>query len=71
MRTIQGTLTTLSVFGILCQSAITEANGVIRNGTVWHDTNGDEIWCNGGHMIREDGVPKLKWYDSWKIDEVK
>ncbi len=56
MEFIQGTLTTLSVFGILCQSAITEASGVIRNGTVWHDTNGDEIWCNGGHVIREGDI---------------
>ncbi len=27
--------------------------GTIRNDTVWKDTNGNEIWCNGGHMIRE------------------
>jgi len=53
MELIQGTLATLSVLGILCQSAITEANGIIRNGTIWHDTSGNEIWCNGGHMIRE------------------
>jgi hypothetical protein len=26
---------------------------VICNDTVWHDTSGQEIWCNGGHMIRE------------------
>jgi hypothetical protein len=30
------------------------ATAIIRNGTVWHDTKGNEIWCNGGHMIRED-----------------
>jgi len=29
------------------------ADGIIKNGTVWHDTKGNEIWCNGGHMIRE------------------
>ena len=26
------------------------------NGEVWRDTAGNEIWSNGGHMIREDGV---------------
>jgi hypothetical protein len=28
-------------------------DGVIHNDTVWHDTAGQEIWCNGGHLIRE------------------
>jgi hypothetical protein len=27
--------------------------GTIRNDTIWRDTSGNEIWCNGGHMIRE------------------
>ena len=27
--------------------------GTIQNDTVWKDTSGNEIWCNGGHMIRE------------------
>jgi hypothetical protein len=26
---------------------------VICNDTLWRDTDGEEIWCNGGHMIRE------------------
>ncbi len=25
---------------------------IICNDTVWRDTRGEEIWCNGGHMIR-------------------
>lgn len=29
------------------------ADAVIRNGVVWHGTQGKEIWSNGGHMIRE------------------
>jgi hypothetical protein len=29
------------------------ADGIIRNGVVGRDTNGNEIWCNGGHIIRE------------------
>jgi hypothetical protein len=57
MEIIQGVLKTLSVFGILCQSAITETGGIIRNGIVCHDTSGDEIWCNGGHMIRRKKLP--------------
>lgn len=27
--------------------------GTIHNDTVWEDTNGNEIWCNGGNMLRE------------------
>ena len=27
--------------------------GTIQNDTVWKDTGGNEIWSNGGHMIRE------------------
>ena len=49
MELINGTLTILSALGIFSQ-------GVIENGTVCHDTNGDEIWCNGGHMIREGDI---------------
>ena len=29
---------------------------MIENGKVWLDTRGDEIWCNGGHMIEEGGT---------------
>ncbi|MBN1422031.1 MAG: family 43 glycosylhydrolase [Planctomycetes bacterium] len=28
-------------------------DGIIRNDTVWRDTDGNEIWSNGGHIIRE------------------
>ncbi|MHC4060452.1 MAG: family 43 glycosylhydrolase [Planctomycetota bacterium] len=27
--------------------------GLIKNDAVWKDTDGSEIWCNGGHMIKE------------------
>ena len=30
-----------------------ETNGIIRNGIIWYDKSGNEIWCNGGHMIRK------------------
>jgi hypothetical protein len=40
---------------VLCSSlpALSAEKAVIRNDTVWRDTSGREIWCNGGHMIRE------------------
>ena len=31
-------------------------DGIIHNDTVWRDTAGSEIWCNGGHVIREGGL---------------
>jgi hypothetical protein len=31
--------------------------GTIRNDAIWKDTSGNEIWCNGGHMIRQDHIP--------------
>lgn len=39
----------------LCWSlqALSAEKAVICNDTVWRDTSGQEIWCNGGHMIRE------------------
>ena len=27
--------------------------GIIENDTIWKDTDANEIWCNGGHMIKE------------------
>ena len=27
--------------------------GIIENDAVWKDTDGNEIWCNGGHVIKE------------------
>jgi len=27
--------------------------GVIHNDTIWHDTDGNEIWSNGGDILRE------------------
>jgi hypothetical protein len=39
----------------LCCSlqALSAEKAVISNDTVWRDTSGQEIWCNGGHMMRE------------------
>jgi hypothetical protein len=37
-----------------CSLAALSAEGaVISNGTLWRDTDSEEIWCNGGYMIRE------------------
>ena len=30
--------------------------GTIQNDTLWKDTSGNEIWCNGGHMIRRGDI---------------
>jgi len=49
-------------------------DGVIHNDTVWRDTAGNEIWCNGGHMIREGDLFYWVGYDTgpghwpWKIN---
>jgi hypothetical protein len=47
--------------------------GFIESDVVWHDTDGGEIWCNGGHMIREDDRFYWVGYDTgrgrpWKIN---
>lgn len=41
------------LLGSLIMSSAAAQDGIIRNGTAWHDTEGREIWSNGGHMIRE------------------
>jgi len=59
--------------------------GTIRNDTIWNDTNGNEIWCNGGHMIKEGdtfywvgyetkprtGFRSIKLYSSTNLAEWK
>lgn len=48
-------------------------DGVIRNDVVWRDTAGNEIWCNGGHVIRQGDLFYWIGYDTgpgrwpWKI----
>ena len=55
--------------------SVTDANGgMIQNETVWHDTAGNEIWCNGGHIVREADVFHWVGYDTgpgrwpWRIN---
>ena len=45
----------LSLLVLLCCSlqVLSGKESVIHNDTIWYDTSGNEIWCNGGHMIRE------------------
>jgi len=47
---------TALLLGVLLGNPLMGADGVIENDTVWRDTSGREIWCNGGHMIREGGT---------------
>ncbi|MCY2954424.1 MAG: family 43 glycosylhydrolase [Planctomycetota bacterium] len=49
-------------------------DGVIHNDVAWRDTAGNEIWCNGGHIIREGELFYWVGYDTgpgrwpWKIN---
>jgi hypothetical protein len=62
------------VAGLLMAAACLAADGIIRNDTVWRDTDGNEIWCNGGHMIREGDTFWWVGYDTapghwpWKVN---
>lgn len=45
---------------------------MLKNGEVWRDTDGNEIWCNGGQMFREDGLWYWVGYDTgpdrpWRV----
>lgn len=58
--------------------------GTIENDSIWKDTDGNEIWSNGGHIIRQGGTfywagyetrpktgfrsIKLTWCKRWTID---
>ena len=50
------------------------STAMIQNETVWHDTAGNEIWCNGGHIVREGEVFYWVGYDTgpgrwpWRIN---
>jgi len=55
-RCTGGAARTAFLLGALLAGPLMGAEGVIENDTVWHDTSGREIWCNGGHMIRQDGT---------------
>ena len=48
-QTVAVLLVALSCLG----RVLSAEKALICNDTVWRDTSGQEIWCNGGHMIRE------------------
>lgn len=53
-RTTKCQVVALLIFVFGCSLAAPSVEGaVICNDTLWRDTDGEEIWCNGGHMIRE------------------
>jgi len=62
------------LFGLFGLALGLARDGVIHNDVVWHDTAGNEIWCNGGHIIREGHVFYWVGYDTgpgrwpWRIN---
>jgi hypothetical protein len=62
------------LFRLLSLAAPLAGDGIIHNDTVWRDTSGNEIWCNGGHIIREKDVFYWVGYDTgpgrwpWRIN---
>ena len=61
-RRIQGLLLLIFACSLLSPATFRRAEpsptaaryiGTIKNDTVWKDTDGNEIWCNGGHMIKQ------------------
>jgi hypothetical protein len=64
----------MAVIATLLWSATVGAQeNTVRNDTVWHDTSGQEIWCNGGHIVCLDGQFHWIGYDTgpqrpWKIN---
>ncbi len=62
------------LFGLFGLALGWARDGVIQNDSVWRDTAGNEIWCNGGHLIREGGVFYWVGYDTgpghwpWRIN---
>jgi hypothetical protein len=52
----------LPLIGLLGSTLAFAGEGIIRNDTIWRDTTGNEVWCNGGHIIPEGGV--FYWFSS-------
>jgi hypothetical protein len=67
------TLIAIVLLASICATLMAQ-EGVIRNDAVWRDTAGNEIWCNGGHIIREGDLFYWVGYDTapghwpWKIN---
>jgi len=62
------------LFRLMGFAAALAGDGIIHNDTVWRDTAGKEIWCNGGHIVREDNLFYWVGYDTgpgrwpWRIN---
>jgi len=59
--------------GLLVTSGSFASDGVIHNDTVWRDAAGQEIWCNGGHILRQEDAFYWVGYDTgpgrpWRIN---
>jgi hypothetical protein len=66
--------TTITILvGLLCASRALASDGIIHNDTVWRDTAGQEIWCNGGHVLHQGDRFYWVGYDTgpgrpWRIN---
>ena len=64
----------LLLMGLFGATVSFGGDGVIRNDAVWRDTAGIEMWCNGGHIVREGDVFYWVGYDTgpgrwpWRIN---
>lgn len=73
-RQWSGRAAALLLMGFLNPLSVCASDAVIRNDAVWHDTTGREIWCNGGHIIREGDLFYWVGYDTgpgrwpWRIN---
>lgn len=77
-RVVIPLMRTKTLLGILMLTVVVSTgmaqDGFIANGVVWRDTAGEEIWCNGGHMIRQGDTFYWVGYDTapdrwpWKIN---
>jgi len=60
--------------GLLVPTSSSAGDGVIHNDTIWHDTAGNEIWSNGGHIVHEGDLFYWVGYDTgpgrwpWRIN---
>jgi hypothetical protein len=66
------TLIGIPLLASICPNVMAQ-EAIIRNDTIWRDTAGSEIWCNGGHIIRQGDLFYWIGYDTgprrpWKIN---
>ena len=65
---------TASLLWLLGPLTTFASDGIIHNDTVWRDTEGKEIWSNGGHILREGDMFYWVGYDTgpgrwpWRIN---